>query len=107
MGKCQIEKCRQAAADDTSESAKVTAAKAVAFTRGGISGPRQWRCGLYPSSSCASQDRPGFFDQHCASKDYDGCDDADGSKRMRVTMYEEPLRPIGGAKDPVDCFHRQ
>ena len=33
----------------------------------------------------ASQHRPRFFDQRCASKDYDGCDDADGLKRVRVS----------------------
>jgi len=27
----------------------------------------------------------------CASKDYDRGDDADGFKRMRVTLLEEPL----------------
>jgi hypothetical protein len=50
-----------------------------------------------PSSSCASQHRPAFFDQHCASKDYDGCDNAYGFERMRpaggnrrVTVVFEP-----------------
>jgi hypothetical protein len=40
----------------------------------------------------ASQDRPGFFDQHCASEDYDGCDDADGFERMRRgrSCFEPP-----------------
>jgi hypothetical protein len=47
-----------------------------------------------------SQDRPRFFDEHCASKDYDGCDDADGLERMRVTLLKEPLRFFDCAKDP-------
>ena len=52
--------------------------------------------------SCApdSQHRPGFFDQHCASKDYNGCDYANGFERMRITLLEEPLRPFDRAKDP-------
>ena len=49
-----------------------------------------------------SQNGPGFFDQHCASKDYDGCDDADGFERMRVTLLEEPLRFLDCAEDPKD-----
>jgi hypothetical protein len=43
------------------------------------------------------QDRPRFFDEHCASKDYDGCNDADGFERMRITLLEEPLRPFDAA----------
>ena len=45
-----------------------------------------------------SQNGPGFFDQHCASKDYDGCYDADGFERMRVTLLDKPLRPFDCAK---------
>jgi hypothetical protein len=45
-----------------------------------------------------SQQRPRFFGQHCASKDYDGCDDANGFERMRVTLLEEPLRLFDGAE---------
>jgi hypothetical protein len=38
-----------------------------------------------------SQERPGFFDQHCASEDYDGRDDTNGFEGMRVTLLEKPL----------------
>jgi hypothetical protein len=47
----------------------------------------------------SAQKRPSFFDEHCASKDYDGCDDADGFKRMRVTLLEKPLRPFDCPED--------
>src|SRR5690242_16461901 len=49
-----------------------------------------------------SQDRRRFFDEHCASKDDDGCDDADGLQWMRVTLLKEPLCPFDCAKDPKD-----
>jgi hypothetical protein len=38
----------------------------------------------------ADSQHQGFFDHHCASKDYDGCDNADGLERVRVTLLEEP-----------------
>jgi hypothetical protein len=55
----------------------------------------------FNSLCCArgSQNRPGFFDEHRASKDYDGCDDADGFERTRVTLLEEPLRFLDSAKN--------
>ena len=53
-----------------------------------------------PSSSCASQHRPSFFDEHCASKDYDRCDDANGFERMRRgrSCFEPPsnAKVVGG-----------
>jgi hypothetical protein len=38
---------------------------------------------------------------NCASKDYDGCDNADGLKRMRVTLFKKPLRPFDCAKKQI------
>jgi hypothetical protein len=43
----------------------------------------------------------------CASKDYDGCDNADGFERMRVTLLEEPLRFFDCAKDPKNQANGQ
>jgi hypothetical protein len=55
-------------------------------------------------STVTSQERPSFFEHSYASKDYDGCDDADGSKWMRVTLFKEPLRPLDRSKNQIDQF---
>lgn len=62
--------------------------------KGGVGALRMLRSSCAP----ASQDRPGFFDEHCASEDDDGCDDTDGFERVRVTLLEEPLGFLDCAK---------
>jgi hypothetical protein len=51
-----------------------------------VSEPAPWALAALQNA----QKRPSFFDQRSASKDYDGCDGADGFEGMRVALLEEP-----------------
>jgi hypothetical protein len=58
-------------------------------------------CGIHCPKDL--QVRPSFLNEHCASKDYDGGDDADGFERIAVLHTIEPRTILSWPPAPTHC----